>query len=278
MDPYRDATIACPSCGTRLRGLDERLICDACGGMLLPVVDFAASTVDLGASRVDVVAGESVARACPRCGGVLTTATLEVDRRRLKTRVTACMHHGLWFDGGALERAATEISRRTSRGRGRAIADEATGGWWRYPLPKARSASLVAREPAFRPRVRTPFASALADRSLACPTCHGRLQLRGMLWTCDDHGVFVEHDVLAAMVAEMMNAPWDPPPWTGALDVAGARACPACAESLATGELAGATVERCAAHGLWFAPGELENALGRLGKPAHKTWLGRWLS
>jgi Zn-finger nucleic acid-binding protein len=274
MDPYRDARSLCPSCGRRLRVLNERLVCDACGGMLLPVAELAASIVDLGASALDVEPREATTRTCPRCGGAMPSAALVVDRKPLKVTVVACTHHGLWFDGGALERAYTEIGRRASRraGRGRAITETPdSAGWFRYPIPKPPPGTLEPRP--FRPRVRAAFASPLAAVPLACPACRGRLQLRGMLWTCDDHGVFVEHDVLAAMVAEMTNAPWEPPPWLGE---AGARGCPACGDAMTTGELARVAVERCAVHGTWLSAADLEVVLARIGAPPPKGWLRRW--
>jgi len=126
-----------------------------------------------------------------------------------------------------------------------------------------------------RPRiVQTPFASMFRTGALACPICAVQLELHGNMWGCHavGHGVFVENLALEAMVSAMIGEPWQLEAPHGA---AGARACPACAKSLVVEELAGVTVDRCADHGTWFDPTELEDTPAHAAEPKHglRHWL-----
>jgi Zn-finger nucleic acid-binding protein len=94
-------------------------------------------------------------------------------------------------------------------------------------------------------------------------------------YACDEcHGVFVENAALEALVAEMTSAPWQIPAAVGA---PGPRACPICAGTLDVETLEGATIDRCARHGVWFDPQELEAVLQHAGTPPSGIvgWLKR---
>ena len=58
---------ACPTCANELRAFQQRLVCDACDGIFMPLADLAAGIHDLtsiepGLTFVDERPGK---RACP---------------------------------------------------------------------------------------------------------------------------------------------------------------------------------------------------------------------
>lgn len=276
-----------------LREHGGRLVCDACGGILMTLADFDAAVIDLGAlDTVPRDRGETQ-NTCPRCGAPLQLATLTVDRREVTRTVLRCSSHGLWFEGGALEHVFIEIGRRTSRISTK--APPASGGWSSgiSNMPAVSYTPSEKRKLTFRPRARTSFQSAFADTPLSCPDCKGRLLLNGMVWTCIespgsagarsdgeghrggviDHGGFVEYAALESMVAEMTGNPWEPAWATDAPTCA--HGCPACSEAMLAEKLAGKDVERCPTDGVWFAPGVLEEVLGKLGGSARRGFFAR---
>jgi hypothetical protein len=264
-DAYRSSGVPCPNCQRSLRDFEQRLVCDGCGGMLLAVADFAQALASAGGLDVRVEDDTPTQHACPRCAGSLRSCGVYVGGEPLPQDIWHCKQHGLWLGGGMLADALASVGRREHRGRGQGRMYGGAGGggytvlkWWEKP----------------RPMVHTLFKSTLAGQPLTCPACNATLVLRGMLWTCDDHGVFVENAALETMVTEMTHRPWQLAAATGS---PGERRCPACAQPLVVEPLEGVTVDRCAAHGLWFDPTELATALDHAVEPAH-GWFRRLFS
>jgi Zn-finger nucleic acid-binding protein len=258
-DVYREAGHACPNCHSPLRSFNHRWVCDACGGMLLGVTDLEQALVDVGALNMRVVDDTPTEKRCPRCEGRLRACLVQVDGAPLDEDILHCERHGLWLGPDMLETIFTSLSRRAHRhsGTGRSYGGAGGGGairkWWEKP----------------RPMVHTPFTSTLAGKHLPCPLCTKELVLRGRLWACDDHGVFVEHAALAEMMSEMTHGTWNAP----GSGTPGKRACPACATAMTENLLDAVTVDSCAQHGVWFDPGELEASLEHAGE--HPSWLRR---
>ena len=60
----------------------------------------------------------------------------------------------------------------------------------------------------------------------------------------------------------------------------GTRTCPVCASPLAGSLVEGVAVDRCQAHGVWFAPGQLADALkiaAEGGPERGRSWFARLL-
>ena len=109
--PYRDPEHLCPSCGATLRIHLERLCCDGCRGMFVTVPDLQRSIEELLTGievKLGFVDDAANARRCPRCTAAMTGCRLDVhlDRKhpKLKVDLGRCDAHGVWFDGGELER------------------------------------------------------------------------------------------------------------------------------------------------------------------------------
>lgn len=254
-DPSWSAALRCPSCeGAPLREVGDRLVCDRCEGILLSLEDFASQ---VPGGDVSVVDDGGATRRCPRCFVPMRGCIVVVGGRHLAQPLLRCARDGIWFGDGALAAAFEAVGTGMSAG-GRDDGGFAHlyGGGREHPLPR--------RLPRLPPRVPgSPVPpSALGDRGLACPSpsCGGRaLRYEVSRWLCDGcGGAFVEGAALEALAAEMTNGPWELPPPAGA---PGGRRCPACALPLTVEELEGVTVDRCAAHGVWFDPEELPAAL-----------------
>lgn len=279
-----------------LREHEGRLACDACGGIMMSIVDFEHAVIDFGAQATSVqprgesararqggpaLQGESgprgrgpdsihSARVCPRCDAPMLLASLVVDKRTLTGEVDHCPHHGVWFAPGALETAFIELARRTegSRGPGNPLR-----GWLDYPVPRLGS----RRELSYRPRNHTPWKTALGDRELRCPSCRVLLAIEGMRWPCTEHGAFVEHAAFAEMVEEMTGQPWEPL-WSSEHALPSVQAtgvCPACSVMMTSELIRGITTERCAEHGLWFSGDDLVHVLDHFARPERRGWLSR---
>jgi Zn-finger nucleic acid-binding protein len=258
-DAYRTAGYVCPTCpeSAPLREFGTRLVCDACDGIQLSLEDFARQVPHV---EVRVIDDGRAALPCPRCGLQMRGCFLAAGKRQLEQPLVRCERDGIWFGDGALQVMYEEIGSGGNVG-GRGGAGRGDGGFGhlyggaagRRPLPRAsrKPAEHAAAPP-----------SALQGHRLTCPNrdCHGRtLFLESGRWRCDRcEGAFIEDAVLAAFVAEMVSEPWTVPPPAGQ---PGERRCPACASALTVEQLEGATVDRCAEHGVWFDPTELEAAL-----------------
>jgi Zn-finger nucleic acid-binding protein len=266
---YRDQGLPCPGCSEPLREFADRLVCDACNGMMLRVEDFSRALAGVGGLNVRVVEDTPTQRACPRCSSFMRSCRVSAGEDAIDEDILSCSHHGLWFAGGMLEAVFEQRSRKSHRGSG-------ASGFNRGGFSSARDSLRIRRwwdKP--KPTYHTPFTSALVGRELPCPACRFPLVLRGMLWTCLDHGVFVENEALAALIMEMAQQPWELPAATGGV---GEQICPACTQVLATEELLGVQVDRCAQHGIWFAPTLLEAALANAGRASQPkpSWLRRF--
>jgi len=276
-DVYRTAGHRCPSCpgDVPLREYGDRLVCDTCDGILLSVEDFA-SQVPTG--EVRVVDDGGATRECPRCQRPMRGCVLVVGGRHLDHPLVRCARDGIWFGDGSLmavyEAIGSGSMKQPGAGRGDGGFGHMYGGSTRAPL--------LQRHRKLPPREHTAPVppSALRDRRLACadPGCEaGALRFEVSRWVCGDcDGLFVENAALEALVGEMAGQPWALPPIEGA---PGRRRCPACAEPLTVQDIEGVTVDRCAAHGVWFDPTELEAALQHAAsvEPSAVEGLGSWL-
>ena len=275
-DAYRSAGYLCPSCpgDAPLREYGSRLVCDACDGILLAVEDFASQ---VPGGEVTVVDDGGATRPCPRCLRPMRGCVLVVGGRHLDHPLVRCQRDGIWFGDGSLMAVYEEIGSGSMAEGGR--DDAGFGPMYGGPI------GPIGRTLARRPRRLPPREhsapvppSALRDRRLPCPNrgCEGRvLRFEVSRWTCDEcEGLFVESAALEVLAGEMIGQPWQLPPLSG---VPGERRCPACAESLVVCELEGETVDRCAEHGVWFDPAELESALQHAAGVEISPKVGSWL-
>lgn len=259
-----------------MREFQGRLVCDQCGGMQLAMADLERQ---LSASaQLQVIDDTQTQRACPRCDRLLSQCRVSLGKLELDAEILHCTTDGLWLGKDVLEGILTQVGQHNHRG----VGTRGGGPMGGIGIGMRGGNSITAVDAAFargpsdpneplrwwdkpRPRVHTPFASALSAQHLACPTCAGKLHLHGDRWGCDaGDGVFVEYAALEAMLAEMANAPWETPPLDGPQ---GTRACPACNRTMALQDIEGVTIDRCASHGIWFDTGELERALQHTGEP-----------
>jgi len=86
-----------------MRAFRDRLICDACGGMMIGVDDFAQALAGVGSLRISVVDDTPTELLCPRGDGRLRSCRVHADEASLDQDVLHCRHHGLWLAGGILE-------------------------------------------------------------------------------------------------------------------------------------------------------------------------------
>ncbi|MDB4957161.1 MAG: hypothetical protein JWO36_4730 [Myxococcales bacterium] len=292
-DAYRTAGFACPSCpNAPLREFQNRLVCDTCSGMLIRDDDFAAAIHELDGSSDPLTFHDrnEPGKPCPRCAGPMVLSDVSVGTIALKSPLLRCEPHGLWV----LQSELTALFARVSRRR-RMIGGHSSGpGVYGPPTSGGIVAAMQSIHDAFggsapatsgltisqwsntRPRVHTLFVSTYKDRRLGCPSCKEvALDYRGDRWACDTcSGSFVENAALTAMVMDMTNSPWELP--VGVSDKAGERACPVCSEAMRVEVLEAVTIDRCAAHGVWFDDKELEAALHHVGTGS-PTSIGGWL-
>jgi ribosomal protein L37AE/L43A len=287
---YRTSGRACPTCDNpALREFGERLVCDECSGMLLTAEDLAKSINELD-GRTDVTAisdEEPGGKRCPRCDGELELATVGVGKMRLYGRLFHCAKDGVWVPQPVLAGAFALASRRSHAGSAhntRAYGGVSGGSAMpgvsgstigamnsvasAFGRGSATSGLAISHWYESRPRVHTLFVSAFKDRTLGCPACKDtRLEFRGDRWACDAcGGCFVEDAALSAMVMEMTNQPWEVPAIKGG---PGERACPVCKEPMLVEVLEAVTIDRCAGHGVYFDPDELQTALAHAAEPHH---------
>ena len=121
-DPYRDQHYACPTCGVGLRPFAQRLVCDTCGGMLLPDADLKTSIEDLVNAPVKLQWRDAApSRRCPQCPQMMMTsqATIDVVDQYYVTpdlALARCSEHGVWFDKNELTALFTAVERRLHKG------------------------------------------------------------------------------------------------------------------------------------------------------------------
>lgn len=197
----------------------------------------------------------------------LSACKLRVGGKKIRGAFETCERDGLWFGRDALPAVFAQVNRQLmgyvggykqgdhtrKRFQGRSGGDASHGlsiAAWRN-RPRKRAATV------------TPV-NVYADRTLRCPVCSVRdLAFVVDRWACEQcHGVFVQTAAVEALVMEMIDAPWSIPAPAGA---PGARACPVCVAAMTIETLDGVSLDRCAEHGVWFDPSELEAVLVREG-------------
>lgn len=268
-----------------MREFGGRLICDACEGMLLSVEDFQHACEDLIGSSTPVELFDRVASkdehppVCPRCQGAMGTCRVRVKGKKLRGSFSYCEHDGLWFGRDVLPDAFATLTRKLVGYVGGYKQGDHTRRMFQPTTPGDASDGLSIASWRNRPRKRTPTLTPIniyGDRPLPCPACRTRdLRFLADRYGCDEcHGVFVQNAALVGLVADMTSELWDLPAPTGA---PGPRACPVCAELLVVEVLEGASIDRCATHGIWFDPSELEQVLKATGEPPSGVigWLRR---
>jgi hypothetical protein len=279
-DAYRSSGYVCPSCpgDAPLREYGTRLVCDACDGILLSVEDFAKQ---VPGREVRVIDDGGATRPCPRCLRPMRGCVIVVGKRHLHAPLVRCERDGIWFGDGLLTAVYEEIGSGGVHG----SAGRGDGGFGRMydgvvRAQEGRPTTLAHLPKRLPPREHSAPVppSALRELRLVCPNraCGGRaLRFEVSRWVCDQcDGLFVENAALEALAGEMVGQPWQLPPVTGG---PGGRHCPACASALAVELLEGETVDRCAEHGVWFDPAELEAALQHAAGVEAQAGTGSWL-
>ena len=282
-DVYRTPALVCPACASPMREFANRLICDACSGMLIGLDDFRSACADMVGSDIDVElydleASEAEAKpVCPKCQRELAVCKLRVGRKKMRGAFSTCARDGLWFGRDVLPSVFAVISRKIVGPR-----FDAAGGHTRrtYQPSSGGSASdglTIARwrnRPRKRAQTLNPI-NAYSDRTLRCPQCAEReLVFMADRWGCENcRGTFVQAAALEALVSEMIDAPWAMPAMIGSGSCA--RVCPVCVTPMTEDTLDGVTIDRCPEHGVWFDPNELEVVLVREGD--RPTGIIAWL-
>jgi len=295
--PFREPGQSCPRCaGQALREHDGHLACDACDSLLIAPGELAASIHELdgGETAVETRDPEPLAAPCPRCAGAMQGVTLVVGGQALGGGFYACPRDGVWMPRDVLAAIYAAAGRRAREahaakgrpygavirftGEGHGRAGPPPGGGMVAAIQSVGNAFAHGGELAISnwqartPRVHTLFVSAFRGRWLRCAGCGHDLAFEGDRWACPGcAGSFVEDAALVAMVSEMSGAPFELPPPSGK---PGARACPVCGDAMTVEQLERAAVERCARHGHWFDPDELQRVLQHAAD--HPTsWLHR---
>ncbi len=283
---YRTSGYVCPSCPeSSLREFQDRWICDECGGMLLAVDDFAESLTEIDGAHDELMFSDEQPgkQACPRCAVPMAAFVIARGKLKLVGSFARCASHGIWFPRDAMTAVFARVSRR-AQGVGMGLT--MSGGGYGTPGVSAQSmpggssglngaissiAGAFGSGPAdsrlaiaswgkTRPRVHTLYVSAHKDKRLGCPSCkETALAYAGDRWPCATcAGLFVENAALEAMISDVSQRPWEVPPGTGA---PGERNCPVCEVAMIVEVLEAVTIDRCAAHGVWFDEDELAAAL-----------------
>ena len=263
---YRTAGYCCPTCRSPLREYQHRWICDECAGMLIGFDDFESACADLvGDSRLDIRDRAHSTTPCPLCTVAMQSCHIRVGTVKVKAKVSFCEKDGLWFGKGLLTDVFARLSSKSHRLTTGPYFDAGNHTRPIFAPGRRGSASdgLSIAEWRNRPRKRahtlTPV-NAYRDQKLRCPVCpDSTLDFMGDRFACAGcHGLFVENAAVEALVTDMIGEAWQIPAVAGE---AGARRCPVCETDLVVEKVEGATIDRCAAHGLWFDPKELEEVL-----------------
>ena len=120
-DPYRDRELSCPACQQPLRTFHDRLVCDACNGIMVSIPDLSGAIEDL-TSVVPQFTWDHEApsqRACPQCGEMMIVCKiiLDIEGELLhpKPELDRCEAHGAWFDS---EELAKVLEKAAGKGHG----------------------------------------------------------------------------------------------------------------------------------------------------------------
>jgi Zn-finger nucleic acid-binding protein len=254
--------VRCAECQSLLREFAGRLICDACGALLVPHGDL----VDVLGGDVRVIDDTPTQRVCPRCDGRLRACRISVDGSELDHDTLHCKRDGVWLAGGMLEDILEGLGRESHVGSPGAGGG---GGVQRGPgMPFGTSFSAdgaSGRDPLWfrarkaRPMKGTPFQSAFAGQSLTCPACAVELSALTDRYTCSRcKGVFVETAALEEMMAGMRGEPWQLPLPSGGPS---RRGCPVCGRPMTLEHVEAIELDRCRTHGVWFDDEELADTL-----------------
>ncbi|MBA3818235.1 MAG: zf-TFIIB domain-containing protein [Deltaproteobacteria bacterium] len=257
-DVSRTAVLPCPSCAdASLREFQGRLVCDSCQGIMMTAETFASACAQLSGedAPLEISKLEPTESACPRCARALSRCEVQAGATPLRGAFLRCDTDGLWCSNAVLVAAFARLGRKLH---GAAPSSGAAG---ERPRPRATPVTTV---------------NLYRDHRLPCPVCAASdLSFLGDRWTCDEcHGLLVEEAALAAMVMELTEQPWDIPAIGGAV---GPRRCPVCEGAMPRQLLEEVTVDRCATHGVWFDPQELETVLGHADDAVHPRGLVSWL-
>ena len=117
MEPYRDAHHICPHCNGELRTFRDRLVCDACEGLMMSIDDLRGAIAELTGLEPTFAYREEAPgkRACPRCKTLMTTAKLTIGLEGARPakpdpELDICASHGLWFDESELARVLEPVA------------------------------------------------------------------------------------------------------------------------------------------------------------------------
>lgn len=281
--PFRTSGLACPRCaGASLRAYRDRLVCDECQGMLLAVADLTATCEDAAGVVLAIElhdAGEATAT-CPRCTHPMIACRIDVGPLQLDGTFLRCAQDGVWIAHAQLMALFARLARRWPRASGsRRGAGSKIGPDGLAVAQHAAGRGLRISERRHKPRPRDPVpppSDPYAHRALPCPVCRDdALAFRGDRWSCARcDGTFVANAALAALVAEILDTPWEVPETTG---LASTRSCPVCMDLMRIELLEGVEIDRCEAHGSWFDPAELGATLERAAGALRPAGFGAWL-
>jgi Zn-finger nucleic acid-binding protein len=273
--------------------------------MLLAVDDFTESLREIDGAHDELVFSDEQPskHACPRCSTAMTSCVIERGKLKLVGTFARCATHGIWFPRDAMTAVFARVSRRAhtffggrrgggvmSSGPGMTPAQlpggssgmaGAMGSIARaFGSGPATSGLTIANWGANRPRVHTLYVSAHKDKRLGCPSCkETALTYAGDRWPCATcAGLFVETAALEAMVSDVAQRPWDLAESSAPGSSApGERNCPVCETPMIVEVLEAVTIDRCAAHGVWFDEDELAAALHHAIEGEEPRGVGGWV-
>jgi ssDNA-binding Zn-finger/Zn-ribbon topoisomerase 1 len=297
MTAYRDAHVACPSCGGEVHERAGHLVCTSCNAMQLTAADFAAAVNAFDGNTDTLAIFDELPddHVCPRCRGATTTCALAIGRETLRGRFVHCAAHGVWMTQDAMTATFARASRRAHLGAGvgrtyggaasAAPFSDVRGGFGgalrsiqsAFGNGEPADAGLGIQSGQGISHVHTVFASAYKDRSLACPHCaSSQLRYEGDRWACPScGGAFVETAALVGMVEDLTGTPFE---LHTAPATSSAHACPLCSTPMVVDSLEAHAVDRCATHGVWFGAHVLAAVLEHAATPEPRgSWLHRLL-
>jgi hypothetical protein len=142
MEPYRDGHRSCPRCQSGLRVFHDRLVCDACGGVMLSFDEVRGAIEELtGLAPTLSYRNESPGKLpCPQCSTAMSNVRLTLELEGMKpvkpkAKLDRCATHGLWFDDVELALVLEPVASKGFGG-GRAHTRSARD---RHATPEVRS-------------------------------------------------------------------------------------------------------------------------------------------
>lgn len=146
-DPYRDPERPCPACDQPLRAYHQRLVCDACNGIMVSVEDLSGAIEDL-TSVTPTFAWDHEkpsSRKCPQCRapmvGCRVVLEIEGEVAHPRPELDRCAAHGVWFDREELAKVLEKVA---GKGHGSKVVSKVTSrregdpdqGRWSAMFPK----------------------------------------------------------------------------------------------------------------------------------------------